>query len=338
MHHITDAVINLLEDNQKISILDCGAVGGMENDRWKKWPGKYRIFGFDADENAANQVNIQAKKKGFDQQCFPICLAGEDNQSKDFYLTKSHGCSSLYPPDENFIKRCKQFIGGKVQKSSNYFFDCQKMSVKTATLDTWAKTYGISDIDFMKLDIQGAELDVLKAANTLLPSTLAIEVEVEFVPIYHNQPLFADVDNFMRQNGFTFFNFAFTHGGHYVGRINSPVTDLYPGNDMLIKQSKGQLVTADAIYLRDPLNGQCAESLSIIKFLKLICIAEILEQTEFAFELLSSLAIWLENNGQTLHAGVLEDIAQQAADKYNQPNTQNQQIENTKRTLQPITV
>ena len=42
----------------------------------------------------------------------------------------------------------------------------------------------MTNIDFMKLAVQEAELDVLQGAEKFLESVRMLEVEVEFTPIY----------------------------------------------------------------------------------------------------------------------------------------------------------
>jgi len=54
------------------------------------------------------------------------------------------------------------------------------------------------DAAYLKLDVQGAELDVLRGAQRLLEQILVIQTEVEFVPMYLGQPLFAEVDQALR--------------------------------------------------------------------------------------------------------------------------------------------
>jgi FkbM family methyltransferase len=82
------------------------------------------------------------------------------------------------------------------------------------------------EIDLLKLDLQGYELEALKGCGSLLQHIKTITAEVEFVPLYDGQPLFADIDSFLRSHGFKLFN-------------------LYE----LWTQADGQLTAGDAVYL-----------------------------------------------------------------------------------------
>jgi FkbM family methyltransferase len=85
-----------------------------------------------------------------------------------------------------------------------------------------------NDIDILKLDLQGYELEALKGTAGVLNKVKLVLVEIEFVPLYENQPLFSDIDIYMRENGFRLLNFY----------------DLYTHDD-------GQLTSGDAIYLNN---------------------------------------------------------------------------------------
>jgi len=65
----------------------------------------------------------------------------------------------------------------------------------------------ITDTDFLKVDVQGAELYVLRGAGRCLEDAVVVHTEAEFVPMYKEQPLFAEVDQFLRQSGFIFHKF-----------------------------------------------------------------------------------------------------------------------------------
>ncbi|MBI2775487.1 FkbM family methyltransferase [Candidatus Dependentiae bacterium] len=78
----------------------------------------------------------------------------------------------------------------------------RKITVRTATLDTWAQENGISHVDLLWLDMQGYELNMLKGSPNILKTVKAILTEVEFVAGYEGQYLYEDVKNFLESEGF----------------------------------------------------------------------------------------------------------------------------------------
>src|SRR5207248_2510884 len=74
--------------------------------------------------------------------------------------------------------------------------------IPVARLATWAHQAGVDRVDFIKLDTQGSELDILQGAGFLLDDCLGLQLEVMFSPLYEGQPLFADVDTYLRSRGF----------------------------------------------------------------------------------------------------------------------------------------
>lgn len=53
-----------------------------------------------------------------------------------------------------------------------------------------------------------AELDVIKRASRLLEKTLVVHTEVEFIPMYRNQPLFGEIDIALRSHNFLIHKFS----------------------------------------------------------------------------------------------------------------------------------
>ena len=111
-------------------------------------------------------------------------------------------------------------------------------TIDTVRLDDIPETEGT---EFIKIDIQGAELMVLQNAVKRLDDTLVIQTEVEFMPMYVDQPLFSEVELFLRSHGFMFHRFF-----PAVSRIVRP---LMLGNDVYAGLS--QVLWADGIFIRD---------------------------------------------------------------------------------------
>ncbi len=224
------------------------------------------IYGFDADAAACEQANHSDHPRNWQEKHLPLAMGGRVGK-QPLYLTKHPMCSSLYPPNEPYLAR---FAGLPPLVNLDRILE-----VETTTLDNFCQEYGVNTIDFLQIDIQGAELDVFKAApNIFSKSILAIQTEVEFAPLYSGQPLFGDVDKFLVDQGFTLFGL----GTVPISRLNSPMPSGY-GNP--------QILWGEAFYLRDLfISGINKPQCTPENFLKLACIADILGFTDYALELL----------------------------------------------------
>ena len=188
------------------------------------------------------------------------------------YLTQSRGCSSIFRPNREFLD---QF------PDSNRFDIVQCVEVDTDTLDNQLDIYEIDDIDFIKIDVQGCELAVLEGAVDTLNNrhVFGLEVEVEFAPMYEKQPLFSDIDKFLTNLGFELFDLRPYYWKRTAGKD-------YGG-------SKGQLIFADALYLRSPQHidralpgsDEIENDLSQMKVLKAVSICILYGYLDYAFEL-----------------------------------------------------
>jgi FkbM family methyltransferase len=70
------------------------------------------------------------------------------------------------------------------------------------TIDEIVASRCIAAPDFLKLDVQGYELEVLKGAQHALTTISAILAEINLLDIHKNVPLLDDVIIFMREKGF----------------------------------------------------------------------------------------------------------------------------------------
>jgi FkbM family methyltransferase len=147
----------------------------------------------------------------------------------DFYLTEKQQGSSLFQPNHNIFARYPKPERVAVR-------DARRVRVDTLTHQL--ESAGVEWVDFIKLDAQGAELAILKGAEKFLRHSVSgLEIEVEFLPLYGGQPLFAEVDAFVRGLGFELFELRPTQW-HFGKAAHA--------------SSRGQLAFADALYFRGP--------------------------------------------------------------------------------------
>ncbi len=77
-----------------------------------------------------------------------------------------------------------------------------EIEVSTDTLDNFCHRHGVNFIDFIHMDVQGAELKVLAGAKRMLPRIRAIWMEVAFQATYEGQPLESEATRWMAKRGF----------------------------------------------------------------------------------------------------------------------------------------
>ncbi|MBI3778768.1 MAG: FkbM family methyltransferase [Gammaproteobacteria bacterium] len=117
----------------------------------------------------------------------------------------------------------------------------ETITIKTVSLDHFIAVNHIPAVDFIKIDIQGAELDVFQGGVSALKNVLAIMTEVEFFPLYENQPLFGDVYEFLVKSDFIFHKFM-----SLSGRSLKPT--VFNNNPNFATQH----MWADAMFLKEP--------------------------------------------------------------------------------------
>ena len=221
----------LIDESYKIRIVDIGASDGGYSPSYQPLidVGLASLIGFEPDKEACEVLN---KKNQKNSVYYPYFVG--DGEAATFYETNWVLTGSLYPPNTPLLE--------KFQNLSEVVTLKEEHPVQTHRLDDIAE---INGADFLKMDIQGSELKVLENATNLLETTLVLQVEVEFVELYKGQPLFADVDSFLRSRGFQFHCFD----GGLAGRTFKPLVV----NDNMNKRIN-QVLWADAFYVRDWMN------------------------------------------------------------------------------------
>lgn len=207
-----------------------------------------RIIGFEIERDVCEEMNASARDG---VTYYPHAL-GEFNEERVLYVTNHPMCCSLYKPNEHLNSLYQNFeIAGLKSQST----------VKTITLDHFVEMYDVGEVDFIKIDIQGAELDVFKGGKKVLENVLKIVSEVEFIPIYESQPLFGDVCDFLNSYDMMFNKFL-----GVGGRSLKPT---------IIKNSinfPSQHIWSDAVFIK---NVQKIPKLNNDKLLKLGLLAAV---------------------------------------------------------------
>jgi FkbM family methyltransferase len=195
--------------------------------------GLCRVVGFEPARGACEKLRAE---HGEPHIFLPHVIG--DGSDGTLRLTRSPLTSSLYEPNRPLLEAFQQ-LGDLCEV-------VERLEVQTHRLDEIPEARGAT---FLKLDVQGAELDVINGATEVLSSALVVQTEVEFLPLYEGQPLFADVDIALRARGFVLHRL--TGAG---SRAFAPM--LVDGDP---NRGLNQWLWSDAIYVRDFLNLDALE-------------------------------------------------------------------------------
>lgn len=90
---------------------------------------------------------------------------------------------------------------------------CDKITVGTRTIDSLAEEYDFSKVNFLNLDIQGAELLALNGAKAFLDHVDYIYSEVNKKQLYVDCALYTQIDTFLSDLGFSRVEIVWTPHG-----------------------------------------------------------------------------------------------------------------------------
>ena len=162
------SLIEKLLKNEKILALDVGAQGGFNSDFF--FPKKYNIF---FDEILVEPLKEEAKKLKDKKYVINKGLWNKREKKKLYVLGNRLGSSSMYKPDEKKFDlhniRNKDFDNYKIT---------QTIEIECDTISNQLTELKIKNLDYLKIDTQGAELEILKGIGNYQP--LLIKIEAHF--------------------------------------------------------------------------------------------------------------------------------------------------------------
>lgn len=165
-----------------VNILDIGAYEGNWALEMKSIFPKSNILMIEAQE-AKRQILLK-KSKLIKNSSVVIALLGATEKEVEFNIYET--ASSVYKEDNK--------TNAKIS------------SIKLSLLDDIVSKSHFETFDFIKLDTQGYELEILKGASKVLQSAQIVLMEVSLLGIYKDAPLAHEVILYMKTKGFVLYD------------------------------------------------------------------------------------------------------------------------------------
>ena len=187
------------KDQRIINYIDIGCVNPFINP-WKKNK-KYLkcVLGCeprsdDKESDFASNFSKEVKVLNYD------CAIFEKEGKFKFYICHKGQCSSLFEPDLHLYiyKNRKR----STNEEKNKRMEVIRISeVECRRLDSILDELNIS-FDFIKIDTQGADFQVLKSLGSYLDDIVGVHTELNFRPFYKGITLFGEANKFLKRKGF----------------------------------------------------------------------------------------------------------------------------------------
>ena len=205
--------------NHPIEVLDVGCRGECPPELAGLSP-CISYTGLEADIDECTR--LQKSRFPFARVSFlPFAVSGRTGKAL-LRVNREPRTSSFLPVDPTFRER----FGGEAYET------LKTRVLRTTTLDNLAKLKHVTQPDFLKIDTQGTELQILAGGRRMLQKVSLVEIEVEFEAIYRGQSLFHHVNDFMLQAGFQLL---------YLNRV-------FAGQRGFSGATRGQLIFGDVLY------------------------------------------------------------------------------------------
>lgn len=191
------------------------------------------VWGFEPQKNAYQRL-LKTKRDNEHYLPYAIGLGGPAT----LHVFRNGAFTSMYPihkPSIDFLDRWRDETTL-----------IEAVDVETHRIDDLP---GMVDIDLLKIDCQGYEVDAMRGAEKRLADAVAVIAEVRFMQLYENEPNLGGLDSYLRSQGFMLHKFLFVKSTF----INHSRFGKLP-KEMTLNQA----VDGDAVYIRNPVSPTMA--------------------------------------------------------------------------------
>ncbi|HSW72737.1 MAG TPA: FkbM family methyltransferase [Chlamydiales bacterium] len=174
-------------------ILEAGAHYGNDTLKFKQmWP-EAKILCFEPNPHAFTELS--AKTEGIRNiHRYPIALNNYNGFATLYLCYGSNGDEPIYEGASSLLEPSERM---------QIHYQGPKIEVPCVVLDDWCKEHQIEQIDFMWLDLEGLEIQVLQSSPKILEKVKVIYTETNFEKFRVGTTLYKHLADFLQTQGFT---------------------------------------------------------------------------------------------------------------------------------------
>jgi FkbM family methyltransferase len=246
-------------DDNAFLLIDVGMMGGIEP-YWHSLGDQIEAIGFEPDQAECDRIN--ATPTIFRKRCFPVALDSAPQRrvirrraynlaSSGYYVQRYWWTNrfGLGPMDRTPFDYSLPPRESTEEQDANADIEI----IETTTLVRFLAEIGVSDVDFLKVDVEGADFDVLLGAEKLLSPQgfLGVKCEVRLIPD-RDIPLFHEIYAYLFSRGYFLMQMDLNRASRRV--LPMPVAwehKNHLGEPIAGPTERGQITDGDILMCRD---------------------------------------------------------------------------------------
>jgi FkbM family methyltransferase len=241
---VKNELLQYFGGSENLIFFDIGSCDGQDSVRYHRLFPQAQVFAFEPiPQNFQKITSLLIETNAVDKvKVFQVAMS---NNTGTATMHVAAGAPEGFSSPQEFTSQSSSLLAPA--KHIDLFPWCKfdnQIEVKTETIHHFCLDQKITKIDFIHLDVQGAELMVLKGAGDMINKISAIWLEVENVALYKDQPLRKNVEVFMKENNFVLIKFrtgGFSGDQFYIQKkfLQSKTSTL----KLLLLQARGRYLT-----------------------------------------------------------------------------------------------
>lgn len=284
---VIDYVNRILPD-ASFTLLDVGCSNGLGGE-WRRFGQRLRAFAFDPAVDEIERLRREETFKGVEYVAAFATIRkdhpfAQRKGGRDHWGRNPWNRLSVTTWLESTALERAEVASGDLASSGLWHETKLVDAAREVVIPDYLRQVGLDSVDFVKLDIDGRDLDVLHSLDAALDQfgILGLMVEVNFFGSdAETDHTFHNTDRFLKSKRFELFDL--TARRYSLASLPGPFVFSWPGETRF-----GRVFQGDALYLRDlasPINVDLASHMPAEKLLNLVCLFAMFRLPDCAAEI-----------------------------------------------------